>query len=124
MPENLLECAFLIPLVRDSDRQPHMLLAWRMLQEALFDLCGGYTGRELVFRSTALVPGVYEEEGTARKVEDQSARYIVAIPETKADELRGILRKAGNLFDQKSIYLSIAGKVEFLMPSAKDGLLE
>ena len=79
MPERILECAFLVPVVRDSDRQPHGALAWRMLQEALFVLFRGYTGAESVYRLDTPVPGAYEDEGTSRRVEDQSLRYIVAV---------------------------------------------
>ena len=30
-----IECWFLIPIVRDSDRRPHQPILWRLLEEAL-----------------------------------------------------------------------------------------
>ncbi len=123
MPEKLLECAFLIPLVRDSDRQPHEALAWKLLQDALFDLCGGYTGAETMCRLASSVSGAYEEDGTSRRVEDQSLRYLVAVPKSRLAELRKLLRRAANTFDQKSVYLSVAGYVEFVNRREADGFL-
>lgn len=123
MPEKLLECAFLIPLVRDSDRQSHEAVTWKLLQDALFDLCGGYTGGETMYQLASSVPGAYEEEGTSRSVEDQSLRYIVAISKTHLAELRKLLGRAANTFDQKSVYLSIAGHVEFVNRCEADGFL-
>ncbi len=43
--------------------------------------------------------------------------FIVAIPETRLDELRSCLAEACSRFAQKRIYLSIAGSVEFIGPS-------
>jgi hypothetical protein len=42
-------------------------------------------------------------------VEDLSRRYTVAIPEEQLDELRVLLRRAGNSFDQCAVYLEAAG---------------
>lgn len=41
-----VECWFLIPIVRDSDRGPHQPVLWKFLEEALSDAWGGWTGPE------------------------------------------------------------------------------
>jgi len=41
-----VECWFLIPVVRDSDRGVHQPVSWRLLEEALSDAWGGWTGPE------------------------------------------------------------------------------
>lgn len=52
-----------------------------------------------------------------------SRRYILAIPESKANDLRMLLKMAAHTFDQEAIYLSVAGTVEFVVPTEEDGYL-
>jgi hypothetical protein len=40
------------------------------------------------------------------------------------DELRALLRKAGNSFDQQVMYLEVAGYAEFLTVRSEDGFLD
>ena len=121
-PDELVECSFLIPLVRDSNKQPHQPVYWNALQDALFGCFGGSTGPDVVYRAVRPVRGEYESESGAR-VLDESYRYIVATPRRRLDELRSILRRARNTFDQESIYLSVAGIVEFVTGTEEDGFL-
>jgi hypothetical protein len=51
---------------------------------------------------------------TREPVADQSRRYVVAMPREKVPKLRRILREAARVFEQKCIYLSVAGRVELL----------
>jgi len=57
-------------------------------------------------------------------VEDLSRRYTVAIPRDRVDELRALLRRAGNSFDQQVMYLEVAGYAELLEVRPEDGFLE
>jgi hypothetical protein len=41
----------------------------------------------------------------------------------KVNDLRLLLRMAALSFDQQAIYLSVAGQVEFVMPTDDDGYL-
>jgi hypothetical protein len=96
-----------------------------MLQDAIHRLFKGLSGPErlLLIKDVELVPGSYTEEATGRRVHDESRRYTVAIPEAKVEALRGLLRKAANTFDQKCLYLSVAGTVEFVTAKRQDGYL-
>jgi len=124
MEERLVECSFLIPIVRDSDRAPHPPIAWRLLQDAVRSVFPqGHSGPELMYKDVETVPGEYVEDATKKIVRDESRRYTVAIPRGNLDKLRELLRKAANTFDQKAIYLSVAGEVEFATPRAEDGML-
>ena len=120
--DELVECAFLIPLVRNSDRQPHRPACWNALHDALFSRFGGRTGPELIYRTIRPVPGEYRDDAGTR-VTDENWRYIAAVPRRRLDDLRRLLRQAANTFDQDEIYLSVAGLVEFLGPSPEDGSL-
>ena len=61
-----------------------------------------------------LYRGFYRDPDTGQRVDDESARFIVALPESQVDELRQLLVEACNWFYQKCIYLSVAGQVEFV----------
>jgi hypothetical protein len=50
-------------------------------------------------------------------------RQFVGISQSKVDDLRRILRKAANTFDQKAMYLSVKGIVEFIAATTDDGFL-
>jgi hypothetical protein len=124
MEERLVECSFLLPIVRDSDREPHPPVVWRLLQDAIrTTFPRGHSGPELFYRDVETVPGEYVEEATQTIVRDESRRYTVAIPRSRLDDLRQLLRRAANTFDQKAIYLSVAGEVEFVTPRPEDGML-
>ncbi len=119
-------CAFLIPVVRDSDRRPHPPLAWRLLQDALLRTFGALTGPEgvLYYRSPEAVPGAWRPEKGEEPVADLSRRYTVAVPADRVDALRALLRRAGNSFDQRVIYLEVGGYAELLEVRPEDGFLE
>ncbi len=121
-----VECSFLIPTTRDTDRQPHPAMAWHLLKEALIRRFGGWSGPErvIVFRSSEFVPGGWIPEGGSEPVRDESRRYTVSLPEDRVDNLRTLLRKVANTFDQQVIYLSVRGYVEFIEPGPADGVLE
>jgi len=125
MEEPLLECRFMIPVVRNSDRKPHSPLAWRVLQDAIRrEYPKGHTGPENFYHASSLVPGEYEEEATGHTVKDLSRQYTIALSESQLEELRNLLGKAAITFDQEAIYLSVSGKVEFIKPETEEGLIE
>jgi hypothetical protein len=126
MSERVVECSFLVPIVGDSDRKVHSPVVWRLLQDAIHVLFKGLSGPErfLLVRDVELVPGSYTEEATGNRIHDESRRYTVAIPEGQLEILRGLLRKAARTFDQKCIYLSVAGAVEFVTATSEDTYLE
>jgi hypothetical protein len=46
------------------------------------------------------------------------------LPAGQVDELRALLRRAGNSFDQRVMYLEVAGYAELLQVRSDDGFLE
>lgn len=126
MQERRPVCAFLVPVVRDSDRRPHSVPLWPILQDALVDLFGAVSGPEtvLLHRRLKLVHGVWRSDREGDLVEDRSRRYSIAIPEDRVDELRALLRRVGNSFDQRVMYLEVAGYAELLEVNPDDGVLE
>jgi hypothetical protein len=108
--ERLYECSFLIPVRRDrilSDGKLQRARTWIWLQHELL-VFGGAT------RAPDLYEGWYLDPDTGEQVEDRSRKYIVAVPRARVEELRELLRQACGEFQQKCIYLSVAGRVEFV----------
>lgn len=108
---NLVECSFFIPLRRDanlSDGAAHPPEAWDWLDNELYHR----------FRGGTMAPGqyhgLYQDRDTGQRVADDSFRFIVAVPQKEVDRLRLLLSAACVIFAQKCIYLSVAGKVEFV----------
>lgn len=120
--ERLLECSFLIPMVRDGTRSFHSSAVWIRFHAALQDAFEGFSGPERFFgfRDVRFVLGEYTEGRTGRRVWDESRRYTIAIPESRVGILRKLLRRAACSFDQKCIYLSVAGAVEFVSAGPED----
>ncbi len=113
MPSQWKECAFLIPIRRDtilSDGELHSTEAWEWVRDELFVRFDGVT------QAPGLYSGAYRDPDTGERVNDESRRFIVALPEERFEELKVRLRIACEVFQQKCIYLSIAGSVELVSP--------
>ena len=107
----VVECKFFIPLIRDanlSDGLHHETTAWEWLEDELLVTFDGLSVAPGLFR------GAYRDPDTGERVSDESRQFIVALPMDQLEELRVILRQACTTFQQKCIYLSVAGQVEFV----------
>ena len=105
------ECSFFIPVRRDanlSDGVLHSAEVWEWLDNELFDRFGGGTA------APGLYAGFYRDPDTKERVADQSHKFIVAVSAKQLDDLRDLLAQACVKFQQKCIYLSVAGEVEFI----------
>ncbi len=124
MDERPVQCEFFIPIVRNSDKQLHQPTAWNSLADEIRRAFpAGHSGPETFYRGDALVSGEYEDIPGEPPITDTSRRYLLAIPASSVEELRQLLRRAANTFDQKAIYLSVKGDVEFVEAVESDGFL-
>jgi len=124
MDDGRIQCEFFVPIVRNSDKVPHQPSAWVLFANEIRRLFpAGHSGPETFYRGDALLPGEYEDNPAEPPIKDSSRRYLLAIPEAKVADLRLLLRKAANTFDQKAMYLSVKGDVEFVTASESDGYL-
>jgi hypothetical protein len=116
-PEQIVEAVFLIPIREDrhvGHGRLHPHTRWQRLTRDLYEMFAGWS------RDPGLVKGVYKDPETGRPVSDKSRRYVVALPQRELDRLRRYLQEVGAVFKQKVIYLSVAGKVEFVEVSYED----
>ena len=122
----LVVCRFLVPVLRDSDRLPHQAVLWRLLQDALCEGFRGLTGpqRVLVTRDPEPVPGAWRPEGSRTDIEDECREYEVDVLHSRVDDLRALLRKAANSFDQRAIRLVVGITPEYVTATDRDGYLE
>ena len=106
-----MECYFLVPLHRDSDLAdgaPHLSYCWEWLDR---EILTRYQARTI---APGVYEGIYSDPDTGKPVQDQSRKFIVAMPRSRVDELRRLLVQVCVEFEQKCIYLCVAGKVEFV----------
>jgi hypothetical protein len=96
-----------------SDGKAHRGPAWKWLDDQLMQFDGGT-------RSLELYEGWYTDPDTGKRVTDQSRRYFVAMPAKEVERLRVVLRAACLIFQQKCIYLSVAGRVELVAGNADE----
>ena len=112
MPQSaLVECVFYIPKQRDrdlSDGRSHLVDTWDWLNDRLYSEFGGFTCSSNWHR------GFWHDPDTHCRVSDLSRQHIVAVSPRKILKLKRILAEACKEFRQKAIYLSIAGRVEFI----------
>lgn len=126
--DRLVTCWFVIPIVRNSNRnKKHPPVLWRLLEDALCrEISSGLTGPRTFFgyEDVELLPGVWIPE--RKRIEDESRKYTVFVPESRIEQLRSLLKRAANSFDQLSIALDVRGDPEFVVPEPeqKDGFLE
>ena len=115
--DQVVECSFFIPIHPDralSDRDEHSAEIWQWLQDELYRRFRGGTSAPGVYK------GFYEDPNTGERVGDESHRFIVALRTSQVNQLRSLLSMACTLFAQKCVYLSIAGKVEFIRASGDE----
>jgi hypothetical protein len=108
--KKLLECSFLIPLRRDanlSDGKLHRRNAWKWLDDELMKYDGAT-------RALELYEGWYLDPDSGNRVTDLSRKYWVALVANRIRQLRSLLKEACRVFQQKCIYMGIAGRVEFV----------
>jgi hypothetical protein len=109
--EPVLACTVLIPVNRDaelSDGEPNSPTTWSWLEFAFYEQFGGAT------QAPGLYRGFYRDPDTGGRVSDESREYTVAVTQRRLRQLRSLLSEACKVFSQKCIYLSAAGRVEFI----------
>ncbi len=109
--ERLLECLFLIPLTGDPELS---------LGERHSDQVWEWLARELMTRyeepaeidGSPVQPPPYENWDVARPPHSEFRRFTIAVKGAEIDDLRRLVADCCDVFDLKSVELSVAGAVE------------
>ncbi len=88
----------------------------------------GWTGPQRVRRDPLIenvktLPGGWTEPITGKVVTDESRKYTVLVPEDRIEDLRAVLGRAANSFDQEEILFVARGVERSVRRTAEDGLL-
>lgn len=94
----LVEYTFLIPILRDSDREPHEQRANDRLADRLYSCFGGYS-------IAGNVTGTWKDSN-GETCFDVSTVYRVAIVPEHVHVLRGIITECKTWFDQRTVYFA------------------
>lgn len=87
---------FPIPLLRDSDGQPHPIRAWDALTKGLLPITGGDYSSTLI-------------EGSWHGIPDESRLYSILVPtESEVEQIRALADELAITFDQQAILLVVA----------------
>jgi hypothetical protein len=71
-------------------------------------------------QAKGLYQGWYVDSKTKQRVKDLSRKYFVALPRGEVVRLRSLLQQACVVFQQKCIYLSVAGYVRFVKGPSRE----
>lgn len=124
-----VESWFLIPLVRNGDRQLHAPEVWGLLRAEIFAVAHGWTGPEEIrkvplIETVKTLPGGWKDPASGRVITDETRKYTVLVPEDDVEELRAVLGRAANSFDQEEILFIVHGVDQSVRRRIEDGLLK
>src|SRR5436190_14701172 len=108
--EERIETWFVIPLVRNSNKKPHVALLWGCLRAELYRVAGGEARKRVVLEDVEESSGSWKNPTTSKPVRDKSRKYTVVIERQNAETvLRAVLERAANSFDQDEILFLVQG---------------
>ena len=91
----------------------HVATLWGLLREEVYQVAGGWSGPKkviAVIEDVEDVPGGWRDPATGKCSEDESRKYTVMIERKKVDELREVLARVANSFDQDDILFVVQGE--------------
>lgn len=114
------EVRFLVPMLRNSDRQLHEITHWEWLEHQLYiEFPEGWQQLEFVRTDAAIqgtVRGHWFDREKNEGVPDESVEFIVAIPPGRMTVLFHLFEEICVRFDQKCIYFSNGGDAALYHP--------
>ena len=119
-----IETWFVIPIVRNSDRQPHIAELWSCLRKEIYGVAGGLSGpKHVLIEDIEPVAGSWRDPATGDEIPDESRKYTVVIAESRVDALREVLERAANSFAQEEILFMVKGEDQSVRRDPSKGFL-
>jgi hypothetical protein len=114
------EVRFLIPILRNTDRQPHEITQWEWLDNRMYtEFPEGWQQLEFLRTENAIqgtVKGHWFDKEKNEGVADDCVEFIVAIPTDRMSALEHLFEELCVHFDQKCIYFSNGGDAALYFP--------
>ena len=114
------EVRFLVPSLRNSDRQRHDPTQWEWLENQMFvEFPEGWQRRHYLQTETAIhgtVEGHWFDKEKNEGIPDESVEFIVAIVPDKLIVLEKLFEEICSRFDQKCIYFTNGGDAALYYP--------
>ncbi len=115
------EIRFLVPMLRNSDRQLHDIAQWEWLENQMYvEFPDGWQQLEFQRTDTAVlgtVRGHWFDKEKNEGIPDESVEFIVAIPPDRMTVLFQLFEDICVRFDQKCIYFSNGGDAALYHPT-------
>lgn len=119
-----IETWFVIPTVRDSDKKKHRATLWGLLRAELYEVAGADSWKWVILEELAPTKGSWKNPKTGKPVRDKSRKYTVVVLREKAEEIREVLFRAANSFDQQEILFMVLGVDRSVKRDPKKGFLK
>jgi hypothetical protein len=122
--EGRIETWFVVPIVRNSNRQAHIAELWSHLRREIYDIAGGFSGpKQVIIEDIESVAGSWRDPATGAEVPDESRKYTVVIAQSRVGALREVLERAANSFDQEEILFMVKGEEQSVRRDPSKGFL-
>lgn len=119
------EVRFLVPILRDSDREKHEITHWEWLEAQMhvtFPEGWHHPMRMLKeFELRGSVQGYWFDKEKSIAVPDESYEFVVALPPDRMTELHRLFEEICVRFDQKCLYFTSGGDAALYHPTKRQG---
>jgi hypothetical protein len=114
------EVRFLVPMLRNSDRQLHDIAQWEWLENEMHvRYPGGWQQREVERTENTIkvtVRGRWFDQEKQESVPDNSVEFVVALPPDQMTALFALFEEICTRFDQKCLYFTTGGDAALYHP--------
>lgn len=115
------EIRFLVPMLRNSDRQLHEITQWEWLENQMYvEFPEGWQQLEFLQTEKSIqgtVRGHWFDREKNEGIADECVEFIVAIPSDRLTVLFQLFEQVCVRFDQKCIYFSNGGDAALYYPA-------
>jgi len=115
------EVRFLVPMLRNSDRQLHAISQWEWVENEMYaEFPNGWQQREVERTDTTVrgtVRGGWFDKDNNENVPDDSVEFVVALPPDQMTTVYALFEEICERFDQKCLYFTIGGDAALYHPT-------
>ena len=115
------EVRFLIPMLRNTDRQLHDIAQWEWIEDEMHvRYPNGWQQREVERTESTVkgkVQGRWFDKDEQKRVPDDCVEFVVALPPDQMTALFSLFKEICARFDQKCLYFTTGGDAALYYPT-------